>query len=364
MKIVLIDDSKSSLRYMAGLVKSLSECDAVTFDNPADALKWCEANAPELVIVDYIMPTMNGLQFIEAFRNLEQRASTPVVMVTSSEVKDVRYMALQLGATDFLNKPVDSIEFLARVRNLLAGYRAHKALGDLSEWLAGEVHKATQLLIEREREAILFLARTAEHRDPETGLHLSRMAEYSRLIAEMLSLSAEEVGFIFTAAPLHDVGKVGIPDSILLKPGPLDADEIAIMRRHTRYGAEILAGSTSPLLQLAAEIAHCHHERVDGRGYPRGLKGREIPLSGRIVALADVFDALTSDRPYKSAWSFDRACDFIKAQRGLHFDEACVDAFFQAIAAVEAFMRAHSECERPAQYALLPESRTMTEAAI
>jgi len=352
MQIVLVDDSQSSLSYMAGLVQSLPECKAITFQNPVDALEWCKANEQDLVVVDYIMPALNGLQFIEAFRNLGQKSATPVVMVTSSDVKDVRYMALQLGATDFLNKPVDSIEFLARVRNLLAVYRAHKALGDLSHWLAGEVRKATQRLVEREREAILFLARTAEHRDPETGYHLARMAEYSRLIATELALSADDVGFIFTAAPLHDVGKVGIPDSILLKPGPLNAEEIAIMQQHTRYGAEILAGSTSPLLQLAAEIAHCHHERFDGKGYPRGLRGEEIPLPGRIVALADVFDALTSDRPYKTAWSLDRACHHIRNQRGLHFDEACVDAFFSTINAVEAIMRTHSECERPTASAM------------
>lgn len=352
MKIVLIDDSPSSLSHMAGLVQSLPDCRALTFQDSIDALDWCRTNELDLIVVDYIMPSLNGLQFIKAFRTLGEKSATPVIMVTSSEVKDVRYMALQLGATDFLTKPVDSIEFLARVRNLLAGYRAHKALGDLSQWLAGEVRKATQRLVEREREAILFLARTAEHRDPETGYHLARMAEYSRLIADRLGLSPDDIGFIVTAAPLHDVGKVGIPDSILLKPGPLDAAEIAIMQQHARYGAEILAGSTSPLLQLAAEIAHCHHERVDGKGYPRGLKGEEIPLPGRIVALADVFDALTSDRPYKAAWSFDRACEHIRNQRGQHFDEACVDAFFGTIDAVEAFMRAHPECDLTAEYGL------------
>jgi len=343
MRVVLVDDSESSLTFMAGLIKTLPDCEAVTFQDSAEALAWCGSNDQDLVIVDYIMPSLDGLHFIEALRSNRAKADVPVVMVTSSDVKDVRYMALQLGATDFLTKPVDAIEFLARIRNLLAGYRAHKALGDLSQWLGSEVRKATQRLVEREREAILFLARTAEHRDPETGRHLVRMAEYSRLIALRQGLSPEDVEFIFTAAPLHDVGKVGIPDNILLKPGPLSEDEARTMRRHAEYGAAILAGSTSPLLQLAAEIAHCHHERVDGQGYPRGLCGEEIPLAGRIVALADVFDALTSHRPYKQPWSLDRACAYIESQRDRHFDGVCVDALFNAIASVAVIMRAHAE---------------------
>lgn len=326
MKIALVDDSESSLAFMAGLVRSVPDCEAITFQDSMQALIWCLGNSPDLVVVDYIMPSLDGLRFIEALRANPQKGDIPVVMVTSSDVKDVRYMALQLGATDFLMKPVDSVEFLARIRNLLAGHRAHKALGDLSNWLAAEVQKATQKLVEREREAILFLARTAEHRDPETGRHLARMARYSRLIAERLGLSSDDVEFIFTAAPLHDVGKVGIPDSILLKPGRLTAEEVEIMRRHTHYGAAILAGSTSPLLQLAAEIALCHHERVDGQGYPRGLRGEEIPLVGRIVALADVFDALTSQRPYKAPWTLERACGYIDSLRGQHFDDTCVEA--------------------------------------
>ncbi len=332
MRVAIIDDSESSLSFMAGLVKSIPDCDVVTFRQSAVALPWCinNDNDIDLIVVDYCMPAPDGLHFIEAFRDHQAKSEIPIIMVTSSEVRDVRYMALQLGATDFLNKPVDAVEFLARVRNVLGAYQAHKALGDQSQWLAAEVRRATRQLVEREREAILFLARAAEHRDPETGSHLVRMARYSRLIAERLGLSSAEVEFIFTAAPLHDVGKVGIPDMILLKPGPLDEDELQVMKRHSRYGREILDGSTSPLLQLAAEIAHCHHERVDGTGYPRGLRGNDIPLAGRIVALADVFDALTSPRPYKAAWPPERAWDYVTDNRGRHFDPSCVDALFAA----------------------------------
>jgi len=325
--LVIIDDSKSSGAHLAALVAAnIPGCDPVIFSDSAAALRFCLAAEVDLIVVDYLMPPPDGLKFIESYRAAPSRRDIPIVMVTTEDHAEVRYKALQLGATDFIAKPVDPIEFITRATNLLALSLSRKALARRADRLADEVRRATRSVVEREREAVLFLCRAAEHRDNETAAHLMRMAAYSRLIAEGLGCEAEMVDLIFTAAPMHDIGKIGIPDSILLKPGPLTADEVAEMRHHTTYGWEILAGSGSPLLQIAAEIAHCHHERYDGDGYPRGLAGSAIPLVGRITAVADVFDALTSRRPYKPAWTLDEARAHLAAERGSHFDPGCTDA--------------------------------------
>ncbi|AWK89483.1 HD-GYP domain-containing protein [Azospirillum thermophilum] len=208
---------------------------------------------------------------------------------------------------------IDTGDFLTRLRRL---FRLR-------------VHDATRAVEDLERDTILCLSRAAEHRDPETGNHLARMASYSRLIAEGIGRPAGEVRLIHAAAPMHDVGKIGIPDSVLLKPGPLTQEEVAVMRQHTVYGYEILAGSSSPLLTVAAEIALTHHEQFDGSGYPQGLAGTEIPLVGRITALADVFDALTSVRPYKPAWPLATARRHIVEHSGSHFDPDCVQVLVE-----------------------------------
>lgn len=327
MAVLVVDDSRSSLDVLSSLVRSMPDCAAHPFLSSARALEWCQRHDPDLVLVDYQMPPPDGLAFIHAFRREIRCAEVPIIMVTSDNDRDLRHAALTLGATDFLTKPFDEIEFLARARNLLKLRRNHLALCNRSQWLADEVRKATRAMAEREREAILFLSRAAEHRDPETGDHLVRMGTYSRLIAEALGLSANEVDLIHTAAPMHDIGKIGIPDHILLKPGKLSSEEMSIMQQHAVIGYEILADSTSPLLRMAAEIAYSHHERFDGAGYPRGLHGDCIPLVGRITALADAFDALASARPYKPAWPLDQARDHVVQSRGRHFDPICVEAF-------------------------------------
>ncbi len=248
-------------------------------------------------------------------------------MVTANDELDVRYRALESGASDFLTKPIDRAEFKARMRNMLALRANQKRLEDRASWLAEEVLKATEEILRREREIVVRLSRAAEFRDPETGGHIQRMAHYTWLIAVRLGLPLEQQELILEAAPMHDVGKVGIPDHILLKPGRLDPAEFEIMKQHAAKGHQILDGSSSPLLQMAATIALSHHEKYDGTGYPQGLAGEAIPLVGRIVAVADVFDALTSARPYKPAWGIDQAVSFMRGQRGLHFDPQCVDVF-------------------------------------
>jgi response regulator RpfG family c-di-GMP phosphodiesterase len=239
----------------------------------------------------------------------------------------VRYRALDVGASDFLTKPVDKIEFLARASNMLALSDVRKKLADRAAWLADEVHKATSEILQRERETVIRLSKAAEYRDPETGAHILRMAHFSELIAKGLGLSAVDQELLLEAAPMHDIGKVGIADNILLKPGRLTPDEFEIMKQHAIFGYEILKGSSSRVLQAGADIARAHHEKFDGSGYPNGLRGDSIPIFSRIVAVADVFDALTSERPYKEAWPLEQAVEHLRSNAGSHFDPACVEAF-------------------------------------
>jgi putative two-component system response regulator len=328
-QILIVDDNNVNLILFSVLVKQLGNCQERTFSDPLEALVWAENKPTDLVVVDYRMPQIDGLEFIRRFRQLPGHGETPVLMVTADSQKDVRYAALDLGASDFLTKPIDRFEFLSRAKNLLALQDSRHKLADRATWLADEVRKATSELVERERETVLLLAKAAEFRDPNTGAHILRMAMYSQLIGSALGLSKAEQELLLEAAPMHDIGKVGIPDDILLKAGKLDAPEFEIMKRHARIGYEILRESSSVVLQTGAEIAHSHHEKFDGSGYPDGLKGDEIPLFSRIVAVADVFDALTSARPYKLAWSLDRAVAYLKVQSGRHFDPRCVGALLE-----------------------------------
>ncbi|MEI7611961.1 MAG: HD domain-containing phosphohydrolase [Betaproteobacteria bacterium] len=327
-QIAIVDDSDINLTLFSALVNKLGGCESMTFQDSMKGLVWCSENLPDLIIVDYMMPDMDGIQFISRLRAVVGCEEIPILMITANDDKDVRYEALESGATDFLTKPVDRIEFSARVRNMLALGSSRKKLADKAAWLADEVRKATAAVHAREQELLYRMSRAAEFRDPETGAHILRMAHYSQLIAQRLGLSEADQQLILQAAPMHDVGKIGIPDGILLKPGKLIPEEFEQMKRHAILGYELLKGSESTVLQTAAVIAVTHHEKFDGSGYPHQVAGEAIPLFGRIVAVADVFDALTSERPYKKAWSLEQAAGFLRDGAGSHFDPACVDAFF------------------------------------
>ena len=326
-RIAIIDDLAINLTLLAALVGKLGDCESMVFQESRKGLVWCSENQPDLIVVDYMMPSMNGIEFITRLRAVAGREEVPILMITANDDKDVRYEALQSGATDFLTKPVDRIEFSARVRNMLALGASRKKLADKAAWLADEVEKATAAIHSREQELLFRISRAAEFRDPETGAHIQRMAHYSHLIAGRLGLSVDDRQLILQAAPMHDVGKIGIPDFILLKPAALTMEEFAVMKTHAALGFELLKESESRILQAAATIAISHHEKYDGSGYPYGVVGDAIPLFGRVVAVADVFDALTSERHYKKAWSTERAMDYLRDGAGGHFDPACVDAF-------------------------------------
>lgn len=331
MKVLIVDDEASNLRLVEVVVsRAWPGAETTTHQDPLRALELLADPLPDLVVVDFSMPGIDGLEFVRRFRARNGCREIPVVMITAEADRSIRHSALELGVMDFLNKPIDVVEVRARLANLLALRDAHLRLHDRARHLGSEIRKAVANLEEREDEIVRRLCRAAEYRDPETGWHLQRMARYSRMVAIRVGMTDAEADLLQKAAPMHDIGKVGITDAILLKPGRLDADEMAQMRKHAEFGHAILEGSSAELIRLGAQVALTHHEKWDGTGYPNGLKGEDIPLSGRIVAIADVFDALTSRRPYKEPWPLERARTFLLEECGRHFDPRCVMALIDA----------------------------------
>ena len=326
--VMVVDDQSTGRAILEQVVRSLDGRVGVEgFARPVDAVVWATRHVADLVLVDYMMPDMDGIEFVKRLRALPGYEHVPIVMVTVHDDRKVRYAALDAGITDFLTKPVDARECLARCRNLLTLRRQQLVLEDRRRLLEHMVEDATREVREREKETLLRLARAGEFRDEETGNHLIRMSRYSRLIATVVGLDRDEAETVELAAPLHDIGKIGIPDQILLKPAKLDLDEWHVMQRHPVIGHEILKGSASKYVRMGALIALGHHEKYDGSGYPSGLVGDHIPLCARIVAIADVYDALTSVRPYKLAWTSAQAFEYVASQGGKHFDPRLVEAF-------------------------------------
>ncbi len=331
-RVLVIDDQATSRQILAQIVKSIDgSLQIELFERAQSALGWLAAYPADLILTDYKMPGMNGIEFLQQARSLPLAQYVPIIMITSHEQSDIRYQALELGATDFLNKPIDHAECRARFRNLLQLQQQRLIIEDRANWLEQKVREATHAIRVREHETLLRLAKAGEYRDEETGNHVVRMAKYSRLIAEELGLEKSECETIELAAPMHDIGKIGIPDHILLKPGKLAPEEFTVMKQHARIGYEILKDSPSRYLQMGAVIALGHHEKYDGSGYPNGLGSSDIPLPARIVAVADVYDALSSRRCYKPAWSPKEIMQLLHTQSGQHFDPQCVDAFLRRL---------------------------------
>jgi two-component system response regulator RpfG len=346
-RVLIVDDQFISRNILEELVSAMDGRNIVHgFASATEALTWAAGNSPDLVLTDYKMPVMNGIEFTRRLRLLHP--DVPIVMVTAMEDRTIRYQALEAGASDFLIKPVDHIECRARCRNLLALHHHQQLIKDRAQWLEQKVAEATREIQSREQETLLRLAKAGEYRDEGTGNHVLRMSKYSGLIARTLGLPQEECVTIEIAAPMHDIGKIGVPDAILLKPGKLDPDEWRIMQTHALVGYEILKDSPSKYLHTGAVIALGHHEKFDGSGYPGGLRGEDIPRAARIVAVADVFDALVTERPYKRAWSVDEALTYLKDQRGKHFDPHCLDAFLSRLDEVLNIHRAlHDAPQQP-----------------
>lgn len=336
MNVVIVDDQTSARTMLRHIIEDIGpELSVHDFGEPGTALSWCEANQPDLLLLDYRMPGLDGLEFARRFRRRPLHCDIPIILVTVVGDEPVRQAALDAGIIDFLVKPVRPRELRARCRNLLQLRQQSENIKQRALSLEQRLLASMHEVEERERETLARLARAIEYRERGTGVFLERMANFAALIAEQLGMFEDEVRMIEMAAPLHDVGMIAIPDSILGKPGPLDEAETAIMRRHPRIGHELLAGSHNRFIQSGALIALRHQERYDGSGYPDGLVGDAIPLEARIVAVADVFDALISPRPHREAWTIDAAIAHLHAQRGREFDPRCVDALIGCRTRVE-----------------------------
>jgi putative two-component system response regulator len=325
-KILIIDDQPANVLLLEGILDEEDLTAHRGLTDPRDAISVFLDYQPDLVLLDLQMPYLDGFAVLEQLRALlPSDGFLPIVVLTANITPQARRQALAQGAADFLTKPFDPIEVVLRIRNLVRTRHLHLRLHDQNEWLEVRVRERTAELEAAQGEILERLALAAEYRDDDTGQHTQRVGQLAGQIAQAMGLPPAEVELIQRAAPLHDVGKIAVPDAVLLKPGKLTSAEFEQIKTHTLRGAEILGGGRFPLLQRAEEIALTHHERWDGTGYA-GLAGDAIPLAGRIVAAADVYDALTHERPYKRAWSHVEAVEEIIRLSGRHFDPEVVKA--------------------------------------
>ena len=327
-KFLIVDDEAANIGVLTMMLNQWGATTLASTTHPKEALGLFTDFAPDIVLLDLMMSEMDGFQVMEHLRPLLREDDfLPILVLTADTTLRTKQRALESGATEFLTKPFDAVELKLRVLNLLRTRFLHQRLYQHNLILDSEVRERTAELKQSEIETIECLARAAEFRDDDTGQHTQRVGHIAALLAEKLEMEAEETQLIRRAATLHDVGKIGIPDSILLKPGRLTPDEFTVVKTHASIGHEILTRHHTPLLQSAAKIALAHHERWDGSGYPQGLQGEEIAIQGRLVTVADVFDALTHARPYKEAWPVEQAVAEIEKQSGRQFDPSVVAAF-------------------------------------
>jgi len=347
-KILIVDDEPHNLLLLRTSLVHMGH-EVAEASNGIDALKNLDSDI-DLVLSDVMMPGMNGFELVRRMREIPDFDDVPVIMVTTLGDKNSRLKAVEAGAMDYISKPLDPLELRVRVDAGLRMKQKSDKIRKFQSELADMVEERTQALNtalaelrESNLDMVYRLAAAAESKDPETAAHLLRMSNYCAMLAQKLGLPGDEVDIILHASPLHDIGKIAIPDAILMKPGPLDDNEWQIMRTHTLHGARILANSPNRILQVAEEIARTHHEWFDGSGYPCGLKGADIPLLGRLSAVADVFDALTSPRPYKAPFSASKAAEILREGRGTHFDPEILDLFLGGFDEVLAIMQKFSD---------------------
>ena len=328
-KILIIDDQRLHISLLEDILRRSGYVNVKSTTNPQDALELYQDYQPDLILLDLEMPKIDGFTIMTQLKELTGEERLPVLALSPGRNQELK--ALESGATDFLTKPYEGIEVLVRIHNIIEARLLNKAVRDQNKVLEEKVRERTNELSQTRLDIIQRLAHAAEYRDEDTGIHIVRMSKLCAKLGAALGLEAHECDLILNASPLHDIGKLGVPDSILLKPAKLTGEEWEMMKKHTLIGARLLSGSDSEFMKMAETIALTHHEKWDGSGYPQGLKGEEIPLVGRIVAICDVFDALLSRRPYKKAWTLDEALDEIKRTGGTHFDPKVVDAFVRMV---------------------------------
>ncbi len=330
-KILVVDDEESNVRLLEYLLNRNGYSSVRCATDPRDAVQIYREFRPDLVLLDLDMPYMDGVEVIEKLQEIETESYPSVVIITANNNEETKIRCLASGAMDFLTKPFNGVEVVARIKNILNVCLLHNRINQQNKILDQKIRERTQELADTRLEVAQRLSRAAEYRDNETGMHVIRMSRYSYLLADAIGLSSNLCELLQHASPMHDIGKIGIPDNILLKPGKLDNAEWEVMKTHAEIGGQILSGSGSNLIQMAENIARTHHEKWDGSGYPNGLKGEDIPLEGRIVAVCDVFDALTSERPYKKEWPVEKAVQELKDNSGIHFDPVLVNKFIEIL---------------------------------
>jgi putative two-component system response regulator len=351
--ILVVDDQAQNIELLEAFLVPQGY-GVVMAGSGEEALERLSANPIDLVLLDVIMPGMDGFALTRRIRQDSASLLLPIILVTALRETEDRIKGIEAGCDDFISKPIDKMELLARVRSLLKVKAYNDLLGNYRDELELEVSRRTEDLrraLERIKDAsletIYRLSVASEYRDETTGAHIMRVSRYSAAIARQMGLDASTVESILYAVPMHDLGKIGIPDQILTKPATLDPAEWEIMKRHTIIGAKILEGSKAEYISIAETIALCHHEKWDGSGYPKGLKGKDIPITARIAAIADVFDSLVSRRPYKEAFGVERALAIIDEGKGRHFDPDVVAAFDAVRDEILAIMEDHGDEARP-----------------
>jgi putative two-component system response regulator len=325
--VLIVDDHIANLKLLEKTFKQAGYEHVITTTDPREVITLYQEHDVDVLLLDIRMPHMDGFEVMKELKLVAKGDYLPILILTAELTSETRDKSLSNGAKDFLTKPFDRVEVLHRTRNIIEVRLLHKQVVKQNRQLEYEVARRTKELEDSRLEIIRRLGVAAEYKDNETGNHVTRMSRSSYLLAKQIGLSEDYSTMILNAAPMHDIGKIGIPDCILLKPGKLDADEWKIMQTHVEIGVEILSDATTPLLEMARRIAASHHEKWNGTGYPLGLEGEDISIEGRICAVTDVFDALTSDRPYKKAWSVEDAMSLIREESGISFDPILVKAF-------------------------------------
>jgi putative two-component system response regulator len=345
--ILIVDDQMTNILLLESILQNAGYTNVQSTQDPTQVVSLVKDLNPALICLDIRMPKINGFQVMGQLKIIQNGPITPILVLTSEEDRETRLRALESGAKDFLRKPFDKIEVLMRIRNLLESSLLNRTISMQNETLEDTVRVRTQELKDTQLEIVHRLAQAAEHRDNETGSHIVRMSHYALVLGRACGMNEEECDNLFHATPMHDVGKLGIPDKILLKPGKLDADEWETMKQHTVIGAQLLSNSQSPILQLGELIALTHHEKWDGSGYPNHLTGADIPLVGRICALADVFDALSSKRCYKDPWPLEKTLAEIRSLSGIQFDPRLVEMFDELLPVILDIQRTHTDIPIP-----------------